>query len=79
MLLRGGGGGAGYGFGELGVRVLLVGNGDRGSVFFTGALGGLGVFENTTYVCKEPTFEFDCTQTVTYAGPMLGAGAEWRL
>lgn len=79
MLLRGGGGSAGYGFGELGVRVLLVGNGDRGSVFFTGALGGLGVFETETYVCKEPTFEFECTQTVTYAGPMLGAGAEWRL
>jgi hypothetical protein len=79
MLLRGGGGGSGFAFGELGVRVLVKGNGDRGSVFFTGSLGGLGVFETDTSVCKEPTFEFECTDTVTYAGPMLGAGAEWRL
>ena len=79
LLLRGGGGGSGFGFGELGVRVLVKGNGDRGSVFFTGTLGGLGVFESKTYTCKEPTFEYECTQTVTYAGPMLGAGAEWRL
>jgi len=79
LLFRGGGGGAGFAFGELGVRALLVGNGDRGSVFFTGTLGGLGVFETETYTCKEPTFEYPCTNTVTYAGPMLGAGAEWRL
>jgi len=79
MLLRGGGGGSGFGFGELGVRVLLKGNGDRGSVFFTGTLGGVAIYETETLVCKEPTFEFECTETVTYAGPMLGAGAEWRL
>jgi len=79
LLLRGGGGLSGFGFGELGVRVLAKGNGDRGSVFFTGTLGGLGVFETETYVCKEPTFEYECTHTVSYAGPMLGAGAEWRL
>jgi hypothetical protein len=48
-------------------------------VFFTGTLGGLGVFETQSYTCKEPTFEYECTHTVTYAGPMLGAGAEWRL
>lgn len=79
LLLNGGGGSAGFAFGELGVRVLVRGNGDRGSVFFTGALGGLGVFETKTYVCKEPTMEYECTNRVTYAGPMLGVGAEWRL
>jgi hypothetical protein len=79
LLFRGGGGQGGFAFGELGVRTLLVGNGDRGSVFFTGTLGGLGVFETKTYTCVEPTFEYSCTQSVTYAGPMLGGGAEWRL
>jgi len=79
MLFRGGGGGSGFGFGELGVRALVKGNGDRGSVFFTGIVGGLVVFKTDTTVCRQPTFEFECTDTVTYAGPMLGAGAEWRL
>lgn len=78
FLMRGGGGSAGYGYGELGVRVLLAGNGDRGSVYFTGSLGGLGVFGDLNRTCVEPTFEFECTERVTYAGPLLGAGAEWR-
>ena len=72
-------GAQGYGFGELGVRVLLKGNGDRGSFYFTGSLGGLGVFGNLNQTCREVTFEFECTERVTYAGPMLGVGAEWRL
>jgi len=79
VLMRGGGGIAGYGYGEMGVKVLLRGNGDRGSVFFTGTLGGAGVFETWDSVCSQPDFSFPCTQSVVYAGPMAGAGAEWRL
>jgi hypothetical protein len=79
LLLQGGGGTAGYGYGELGVRVLLRGNGDRGSVFFTGSVGGVGVFADRVTTCGDPAFQsFDCTESTLYAGPMLGAGAEWR-
>jgi hypothetical protein len=79
VLMRGGGGIAGYGYGEMGVKVLLKGNGDRGSVFFTGTLGGVGVFETLGTTCVQPDFSFPCTKSVSYVGPMAGAGAEWRL
>jgi hypothetical protein len=78
LLLRGGGGTAGYGYGEFGVRALLIGNGDRGSAYFTGAFGGAGVFKQTTKTCGGPEFVWDCSETVSYAGPMVGAGAEYR-
>jgi hypothetical protein len=79
VVMRGGGGIAGYGYGEMGVRALLKGNGDKGSLFFTGTLGGVGVFKTWDTVCNQPGFSVPCTQSVTYAGPMAGAGAEWRL
>ena len=79
VLMRGGGGISGYGYGEMGVRTLLKGNGDRGSLFFTGTLGGVGVFETWDTVCTQPDFQFGCTKSVLYAGPMAGAGVEWRL
>src|SRR5262249_18917334 len=68
VLMRGGGGPAGYGYGEMGVRVLLRGNGDRGSVFFTGTIGGVGIFQTWATVCGQQDFEFPCTENVTYAG-----------
>jgi hypothetical protein len=78
LLLEGGGGSAGYAYGEFGVRVLLRGNGDAGSVFFTGSVGGVGIFQEQELVCGGPDFTFPCWETTTYAGPMLGAGSEWR-
>jgi hypothetical protein len=78
ILMRGGGGSAGYAYGELGVRVLLNGNGDRGSTYFSGTFGGAGVFKKQTQSCGSIDFVFDCSQTVSYAGPMVGAGAEFR-
>lgn len=78
LILEGGGGSAGYGYGEIGVRVLLKGNGDRGSVFFNGSVGGVGIFQEQELVCGSADFTFPCFQTTSYAGPMLGAGAEWR-
>jgi hypothetical protein len=78
LLLEGGGGSAGYAYGEFGVRVLLRGNGDAGSVFFTGSVGGVGIFQEQELVCGGPEFTFPCWETTTYAGPMLGAGSEWR-
>ena len=78
LLFTGGGGSAGYGFGEIGVRALLLGNGDRGSFFFTGSAGGGGVFENRSMTCSGDGFTFPCPDPVLYVGPMLGVGGEWR-
>ncbi|HEX6272974.1 MAG TPA: hypothetical protein VFZ53_08040 [Polyangiaceae bacterium] len=78
LLFAGGGGSAGYGYGEAGVRTLLRGNGDRGSFFFTGTIGGMGVFENRNEICREDDFTFQCPEEASYAGPMIGAGGEWR-
>jgi hypothetical protein len=78
LLFTGGGGSAGYGFGEIAVRALVLGNGDRGSFFFTGSAGGAGVFESKSITCTGDGFTFPCPESVLYAGPMLGVGGEWR-
>jgi hypothetical protein len=73
FLLNGGGGSVGYGYGELGLRVLLAGNGLVGSKFLTVTAGGVGVFRSGT--CDE---SFSCTEDKAYGGPMAGIGGEWR-
>lgn len=73
LLLNGGGGNIGYGFGELGLRVLLAGNGLAGSKFLTVTAGGAAVFTSGT--CPEFSF---CSGSSTYGGPMAGVGGEWR-
>jgi hypothetical protein len=73
LLLGGGGGVVGYGYGELGLRVLLSGNGGEGSRFLHVSAGGAAVFESGT--CDE---FFTCTGDVSYGGPMAGVGGEWR-
>jgi hypothetical protein len=74
LLLNGGGGNVGYGYGELGLRVLLTGNGLAGSKFLTVTAGGAGVFKSGT--C-DPFFG-SCSDSISYAGPMAGVGGEWR-
>jgi hypothetical protein len=74
LLLGGGGGDVGYGYGELGLRVLLQGNGNAGSKFLTVSVGGAGIFEDAE--CNS-SFDF-CGGSRTYAGPMAGLGGEWR-
>jgi hypothetical protein len=74
FLLNGGGGNLGYGYGELGLRVLLAGNGLAGSKFLTVTAGGVGVFRSGS--CDE-SFN-NCTGDVGYGGPMAGVGGEWR-
>jgi hypothetical protein len=78
LLFAGGGGDSGYGYGELGVKALLRGNGDRGSFFFSGTVGGAGVFENIVTTCHGEGSEFTCGQRVKVVGPMVGVGGEWR-
>jgi hypothetical protein len=78
LTFAGGGGGTGYGFGDLGVRALIRGNGDKGSFFLTITLGGAGVYENVVTTCPGDGFEFTCGQEVSYIGPAIGVGGEWR-
>ncbi len=77
LLFAGGGGEVGYAYGEFGLRVLMSGNGDRGSTFLTTTAGGAGVFKSGT--CSTEEFSFECEDDVSYAGPMAGVGWEWRL
>lgn len=75
LLLGGGGGNVGYGYGELGLRVLLSGNGLAGSKFLTVSAGGAGVFRSA--ICPDAFFE--CQQgQLSFGGPMAGIGSEWR-
>ena len=74
FLLNGGGGNVGYGYGELGLRALLAGNGFAGSKYLTVTAGGVGVFRSGT--CAD--FFSACTDGAAYGGPMVGVGGEWR-
>lgn len=76
LLVGGGGGSVGYGYGELGLRVLLKGRGDRGSVFFSATGGGAAVFKETG--CSSSDDFVFCQATQTLAGPMAGVGVEHR-
>jgi len=73
LLLNGGGGSVGYGYGELGLRALLAGNGFAGSKYLTVTAGGVGVFKSDS--CDE---NFSCTEEKAFGGPMVGIGGEWR-
>lgn len=73
LLMSGGGGSMGLGFGELGLRALLSGNGDKDSLFVTVTVGGAEAFVNET--CED----FFCETEIEYGGPTVGAGLEWRL
>jgi hypothetical protein len=74
LTLAGGGGDLGYGFGEVGLRTLLDGNGGAGSKFLYVSAGGGGVFESSS----KCAFDFCSSGTMGYGGPMAGIGGEWR-
>jgi hypothetical protein len=69
----GGGGDVGYGYGEIGLRVLLRGNGGVGSTFLSVSAGGAAVFRSASCRQFEP-----CGEELSYGGPMGGLGGEWR-
>ncbi|MGD8861359.1 MAG: hypothetical protein PVI30_15225 [Myxococcales bacterium] len=77
LRLSGGGGMMGIGYGELGLRVLLEGNGADDSVFLTTTIGGVGLFEDEE-VCDTGAFGGCEFNSLDYAGPMVGIGVEWR-
>jgi hypothetical protein len=77
-------------YGELAARHLLSGNGDRGSLFVTGAVGGTGMGASRPFVswcCVTVGQSSTCstTQLCTYetqtrfGGPSVAVGLEWRL
>jgi hypothetical protein len=78
LLFRGAGGNAGYGYGEIGVKVLLRGNGGQGSMFLTVAAGGAVVFRSETFRSLGPGTISEGTASTSTSGPMVGAGATWR-
>jgi hypothetical protein len=71
LTLGGGGGDLGYGYGEIGLRALLSGNGGAGSKFLFASAGGAAVFRD-----DRGSECFGCTRS--YGGPMAGIGGEWR-
>lgn len=73
LVLNAGGGSLGMGYGELGLRVLLNGNGDRGSFFLTATIGGIHLFRSR--FCSQT--QFNCG-SIDYIGPHAGVGADWR-
>jgi hypothetical protein len=88
LLARGGGGASGFGYGELGLRLLAWGNGLHDSLFVSAALGGAGLFGEKEETCQiwdtatgtripDPSGR-TCFTSVEYAGPMVGIGIEWR-
>ncbi|MBI5526815.1 MAG: hypothetical protein HY897_10825 [Deltaproteobacteria bacterium] len=84
LLLRGGGGVAGYAFGEIGLRVLVRGNGGPGALFLTPSLGGAALMGEKEGKCTiydyngQKTSTVACAQELSYGGPMVGFGMEWR-
>ena len=78
LLLRGGGGGPiDYGFGDIGARVFVRGDGGKGTVALTGFAGGAFGGLNLCSTNPDPTNASSCN-TASLAGPSLGGGVEWR-
>lgn len=77
MVLEGGGGTVGYAFFEVGGKVLLMGNGTRGSVFLRGTIGYAALYENQPLVTDFDGGFFG-GEELYYGGPLLGLGVEWR-
>ena len=78
LIARGGGGNVGFGYGDLGVRVLVRGNGGKGTLALTGYAGVDLIQENLCSTNPDPHFSNACN-TATLVGPSLGGGVEWRL
>jgi hypothetical protein len=79
LVLQGGGGSVGYGFFEVGGKVLWFGNGTRGSLFLRGTIGYATVFREANTFEFSPDTGFVEGDDVEHAGPLVGFGMEWRL
>lgn len=80
LRLAGGGGSVGLGFGEVGLRALMSGNGGAGSFFLTTTIGWSNLFRLCNDVpLASPAPAANSCERIDYQGPMLGAGGEFRL
>jgi hypothetical protein len=79
IFFRGGGGVAGYAFGEVGLRILAVGNGGPDSIFVSPTVGYAGMGGNIEE-CQDygGDNEFCYPSDDYFTGPMVGLGAQWR-
>jgi hypothetical protein len=82
LVARGGGGNVGILFGDLGARVLVAGDGGKGTVALTGFFGGEGIdFQgcaNTAGFAGSPTGFAETCPYASLGGPSIGGGVEWR-
>jgi hypothetical protein len=83
MRLAGSAGTLGVGFGEVGLRALLSGNGGPGSFFLTTVFGWAHLFRDCSAVLANGSSGFGVAasscEAIDYNGPMVGAGGEFRL
>jgi len=77
LIFRGGGGLPGHAFGEVGLRTLILGNGNKGSLFITPTIGGANIKTQEYGDCPYAGPE-KCLISTDYGGPMVGATVEWR-
>ncbi len=80
LVMEGGGGTVGYAFFEVGGKVLITGNGTRGSLFVRGTIGYAALFENrpVSAIDTGNGVFFDGFNDLYYGGPLIGLGVEWR-
>jgi len=79
LVARGGGGNVGVLYGDLGVRVLLAGDGGRGTIALTGFFGGEGInFQGCSSNSGPPGAAAVTCPYASLGGPSVGGGIEWR-
>jgi hypothetical protein len=78
LVARGGGGPVGFASGDLGVRVLVQGDGGRGTVALTGYVGGALIMVDLCSSNPNPPSTTVCNDS-NLGGPSLGGGVEWKL
>jgi hypothetical protein len=79
LVLQGGGGSVGYGFFEMGGKVLWFGNGTRDSLFLRGTIGYATVYRRANSFVFLPDSGAVDGDDVDHAGPLVGFGMEWRM
>ncbi|MDP9150684.1 MAG: hypothetical protein M3O36_12200 [Myxococcota bacterium] len=77
LVARGGGGNVGFAYGDLGVRVLVHGDGGKGTVALTGFAGAAAILLNLCSSNPDPPFTTACN-AATLGGPSLGGAVEWK-
>jgi hypothetical protein len=78
LIARGGGGNVGFGYGDLGARVIVRGDGGKGTVALIGYAGAAGISMNLCSTNPDPPFTSTCN-TASLFGPSLGGGVESKL